>query len=426
MAADPETYLRLACERDLLSLEPRRGVRDGFDAVIIGRAFVAADVLSKAAARAVLDEYALAIALRDQQRGRMLMRGHFQLHAPGQRLTAQRVVVGALEFEHAGEPWMLQRVLFADDATHLDLVGRVPTPPGLVTRHNVGFAAPPGGSRPHQPFPQTLALGDDKGGTATGHPLGSGWGGTSWQARFVSDRPLSADANWIEVDGARIDLPPRRPAPPSHVEEITPLDPVRAVLVGEILSTDRVHGDQDSFDIASRALLATGVLGEGDAMLEETRRIWSALSSATATPGLPAPWDALLARFSKGDGVNGSVAIGTVIDDLEGYSIRLDALVTDEGSFSIALAISPGTPLLRHFPGLDLDTSPVTWWAEDDRGNSYVAFFSRGGGGGPVAEGEVRSLAPLDPKARELTLLPTTTHARGVVTVPLAGLAESP
>ncbi len=210
------------------------------------------------------------------------------------------------------------------------------------------------------------------------------------------------------------------------MEEITPLDPVRAVLVGEILSTDRVHGDQDSFDIASRALVATGVLGEGDAMLEETRRIWSALSSATATPGLPAPWDALLARFSKGDGVNGSVAIGTVIDDLEGYSIRLDALLTDEGSFSIALAISPGTPLLRHFPGLDLDTSPVTWWAEDDRGNSYVAFFSRGGGGGPVAEGEVRSLAPLDPKARELTLLPTTTHARGVVTVPLAGLAESP
>ena len=46
----------------------------------------------------------------------------------------------------------------------------------------------------------------------------------------------------------------------ARVVELAPPDPVRAALVGEILSTDRVHGNQDSFDIASRALIAAGVL----------------------------------------------------------------------------------------------------------------------------------------------------------------------
>jgi hypothetical protein len=429
MAAEPETYLRLACERDLLSLEPRPGMRDGFEAVIIGRALIAAGVLSKEVARRVLDEYAFAVVLRDHQRGRMLLRGQFhpQVHpqAVRQRLSAQRVVAGALEFEHGGQPWVLQRVLFADEGTHLDLVGAGPPTFGPMTRPNAAVAFPPGGVRP-PPFPQTIALADDGGGTATGTVAGgSSWGGTSWQARFVSDHPLSADTGWIEVDGARIELPRSRPAPGARVEEIAPPDPVRAMLIGEILSTDRVHGNQDSFDIATRALVATGVLAKGDAVLEETRRIWGALASGTPAPGLPAPWDALLARFSRGDGREASMPIGTVIEDLEGYSIRFDALITQQGSFTLALAVSPGAPLLRHFPGMDLDTSPVTWWAEDDRGNTYVAFFSKGGGG-PVADGEVHSLAPLDPKATELTLLPTTTHARGVVTVPLAALDEAP
>ncbi len=48
-----------------------------------------------------------------------------------------------------------------------------------------------------------------------------------------------------------------------------------------------------------------------------------------------------------------------------------------------------------------------------------------GAGGGPdLAEGQVTSLAPLDPKATELRLLPTGTHSRAVVTVPLVAFGE--
>ena len=67
--------------------------------------------------------------------------------------------------------------------------------------------------------------------------------------------------------------------------------------------------------------------------------------------------------------------------------------------------------------------SPLTWWAEDDRNNAYVAFEDRSHGNGTLAEGQVTSLAPLDPKATVLRLLPTGSRWRGVIIVPLAALA---
>jgi hypothetical protein len=425
---DPETYLRLDCERSLLSHAAPKGMRDGFEGVVIGRALSAAGTLSQAAAREVLDEYALAMALRDRNRGRMLLHRRHVALPPGERLTAQRVVLSGADFGQGGQRWTLQRVRFADDATHLDLSGTMtmPVPSGPMARRRMGLVHAPMGGRAQHPHPLTLALGDDRGTTATGHAGQSSWGGAYWEARYVSDAPLSPDTEWVEVDGSRIDLPARRPAPSAHVEEIEPVEPLRAVLYGEILSTDRLHGGDDSFDIACRALVATGALAADDPFLSEVRRIAGAVSSASPVPGLPAPWGSLLSRFSKADGVSGTLAIGAVIEDLDGFSIRLDALTSEQTSFSVALAISPGTPLLRHFPGLDLDVSPITWWAEDDRMNTYVAFADRSGGGGNVAEGQVTSLAPLDPTATELTLLPTAARARGVVTVPLADLAARP
>ena len=118
-------------------------------------------------------------------------------------------------------------------------------------------------------------------------------------------------------------------------------------------------------------------------MLVELRRIADAVTNATPVPGLPEPWAPSGAVLRGSTGELGPFPIGAVIDDLEGFSIRLDALFSEPTSFSISLAISPGAPLLRHFPGgIDVEPSPITWWAEDDRGNAYVAFSDRGGGGG--------------------------------------------
>jgi hypothetical protein len=235
--------------------------------------------------------------------------------------------------------------------------------------------------------------------------------------------PLDANTQWIEVDGTRIGLPERLPPPEVRVEEIEPMDPLRAMLYAEIMSTDRRRGGEDTVEVACRTLLAIGAFEEDDPLLLEIRRIAAAVASAAPVPGLSEPWASLVARFSKTDGPKGRLALGAVIDDLDGFSIRLDALTSEAGSFSISLAVSPGTALLR-FPGVDLEPPPIIWWAEDDRHNAYVAFSDQGGGSSTLAEGQVTSLAALDPKATELRLLPTASRTRAVITVPLAGLAE--
>ena len=423
-SCDPETYLRLAFERTLVSHRPGNPMLEGFEGAVISRALSAAGTLDQETAQRVLDEYELARALRQPQHGRMLMhrRSVAQAQGPRQRFSTEWVAICDRDFEHGHEQWTLLRVLFGDDAARLDLSGvGQPGKRGNPRRHSV-VRSLPGGMAPH-PHPQTLALADDQGTTATAHAGQSSWSDGSWEATYTSDVPLSPDTQWIEVDGSRLDLPERQSAPEVHIEDIDPMDPLRTVLYREILSTDRRQGGADTVEIASRALVATGALVEDDPLLVELRRIADAVTSATPVPGLPEPWASLLARYSQGDGPSGTLGIGAVIDDLEGFSIRLDTLVSEPGSFSITLAFSPGTPLLRHFPGMDVEPSPITWWAEDDRTNTYVAFSDRGGGGGNLAEGQVTSLAPLDPKATELRLLPTGTRSRAVVTVPLIALA---
>jgi hypothetical protein len=100
--------------------------------------------------------------------------------------------------------------------------------------------------------------------------------------------------------------------------------------------------------------------------------VTAAFVSGSATRNLPQPWVALMRRWSRSDGLMGVLALGAVVESLEGCSIRFDSLTSDETSFSVAVAVSPGLPLMMHFPGLQLERSPIDWWAEDDRKNVYL------------------------------------------------------
>ena len=422
---DPETYLRLACER--LYVGQHSGRPDTAEAGVISRACVAAGALDQATAQGVLNEYRFALALRDPHWHHL--RAHQGSVVPGerQRLTSQRVVVGSPTFQRDGQQWHLEKLLFADDGIHLDIAGTDPAEDRGDPRRRGGFGRPAHGSMPHHPFPQTLALKDDQGTTATAHSGAGNWGGGTWNTSYHTGEVLSPATRWIEIDGIRVDLPEPQPVPEAHVEEIEAMDPVRAMLYGEILSVDRHHGGRDDVvDIACRTLVAIGALEDDGPLLAEIQRIAAAVASGSPAPGLPEPWSSLLARFSKQDGPLGRVAIGSVIDDLEGFSIRVEALVSEAGSFSISLAMSPGALLFRHYPGADRDTPLIIWWAEDDRDNAYVAFQDRSHGSETLAEGQLTSLAPLDPRATALRLLPTGSRQRGVITVPLAALGDRP
>jgi hypothetical protein len=343
---------------------------------------------------------------------------------PRQRLSAQRIVP-AQDFEHGNDRWRLERLLFADDVIQLKLSGTDTAGARRSMGQHMAFG-PPGRRRPNQPSPQTIALQDDRGSKATARLTSSGWGGGTWEASYTTDTTLSADTRWIELDGSRLDLPERRPTPDINLEPIEQLEPLRAALYAEILSTDRRHGGADTVEIASRALIATGFCDEDDAMLAELGRIAEAVTNAAPAPGLPEPWASLVERFETNDGPTGVLPIGAAIDDLDGFSIRVDTLTSEASFFSLAVAMSPGAPLLSHFPGrIDAEASPITWWAQDDRGNAYVALADRGGGSDMVAEGQVTSLAPLDPQATDLRIFPTGRSVRGVLRVPLAELTRS-
>ena len=422
--SDPETYLRLACERTLLAQDSGRGIHEGFEGAVIRRVLTAAGALRAEVGLHVLEEYRLAMALRGGHGGHMFMHGRAVEQTQRQRLSAQRVVVGQDDFEHGTDRWRLERLLFADDNCQLKLSGTDQARARSSGRHHMVMGRP-GPHGPNQPNPQTIALSDDQGTKVTARRGSSSWGGGSWEASYTSDHTLSADTRWVELDGTRLELPERQPTPVMALELIEQLEPLHAALYAEILSTDRRHGGADTVEIACQALTATGVCSDDDAMLAELRRIADAVSSASSAPGLPEPWASLVERFETNDGPIGIVPIGSAIDDLDGFSIRVDTLTSEPTSFSLAIAISPGTPLLRHFPGgIDIEASPITWWAEDDRANVFVAFADRGGGSDVVAEGLVTSLASLDPKATELRIFPTGKSVRGVLRVPLAGLSE--
>jgi hypothetical protein len=419
--ADPETYLRLACERFLLSRSRQGGSSQGGELASIGRALVAGGLLDKERVKAVLEEYSLAFGLREHGGWWRVRRMHIP-EMEGRPLSAQRVAICNLEFG-ADRHMTLERIVFGDDATHLDLSGvgpsdqgraMMPFRPPRMARGRMG----PGGL----PHGSVLIVRDDQGTTASASFGRGGSGGREWHGQFTTDKPLSAGTAWIEIDGARLALPERRPAADVRIEAVEPTDPVRSMLYREILGSGQMHGDDSSIDVAIEALVATGALRRDDAIVGEVQRVATAFTSGRKTPNLPPPWAALLRRMSKADGPIGTLTIGSVVESLEKCSIRFDSLTSEEDSFSVAIAVSPGWPLLMHFPGFRLERSPIDWWAEDDRDNTYVLVAGGNGGSDGIADGTVHSLAPLDPKAKVLRLLPTGASERAVVTVPLVDL----
>jgi hypothetical protein len=177
-----------------------------------------------------------------------------------------------------------------------------------------------------------------------------------------------------------------------------------------------------SVDDAVQALVATGALESDDRRVLDANRVLAAMVKEATTPDLPEPWGTLTLRMGKSDGRVGRLAIGTVVDSLEGCSIRFDALSSHERGFSVDLAVSPGWALMSRRGSLK--ASLVEWWAEDDRENVYLLLSTTSGGSPQMVTGTISSRAPIDPESHELRLLPTCAHERAVVTVPLAPLGD--
>jgi hypothetical protein len=410
-ATEPETYLRLTCER-MMAGDPSHGRNlGGGDVPAVGRALVAAGRLDEETVLAIVDEYALAMGVRGGHRF-PLMRSLGP--EPPADLSSHRVVPGDFEVISGDQRMVIGKIVFTEDKVELQATGTLsssdgPARPGRGRMR--GFAAM--GPRTQ---PARLALVDDRGVTATASAHGWSGSGLSWQATLLSDRPLSPHAEWIEVEGIRIVLPPRPPPAAVKTEAIEPEDGITSALQQEMASGWQ---GQNSLEEFIRTLEAIQAVDAQTPAVLDARRVAAALASGTPARGVGPPWDAVFRRSARSDGPVGRMAIGAAVGSVAGFSIRLDSLTSAAEGFSVDVAASPGWILLHHFPAFNLDPSPIMWWAEDDRNNRYFGLPDSPGGGGSVAEGTIIFITPLDPAASSLRLLPTARRERAIVTVAL-------
>jgi hypothetical protein len=411
-AFDAELYLRLEAERVLLdSFGSGRGAPWDSPLLETAAALVAVDALEETRAQDIVDDYAMALSLRGQGQSPMGMgRPGHQGRAPAHQLSASRIVICDEVFE---EPWgrlHVHYVALGDRSTSVAVTAHE-TSPGTLLSHGRGL---PGGSVQQPP------LTDDQGHTEIAH-FNGGFGGGTAEGRLTTMAPLSPSTAWIDIGPTRVELRGDTTPPPVRVEDLPESSPAERHLRGRLSFTR--HGPMigpgpSSIEPTIDTLLAAGALQADSPVIDEVRAVLDALTGQPAKRRLPEPWASLLAGQNR-RGPTGMVALGVVTPPFDDTVVSFEALISGEESFEVHVAVSPDAGGHRGPFRMLVTESPLTWWAEDDRGNHYQGAPGRWGSDGLVGEGTLVFSPPLDRSATELRLIPTMNRQRAVVTVAL-------
>jgi hypothetical protein len=268
--------------------------------------------------------------------------------------------------------------------------------------------------------PEYTTVADDTGASTVGYFSGSG-GEDGWEGRWQTDTspPLSPHTQWLEIGGVRIELGAAAAPAPVRVEPL----PDEPLVYRYLWHRAAVAGDwAPEEDLVLDVLVELGVLDPADPVLEElaavtdaTRQGWSGGTRPRVTRK---PWASLLSR-KRPDGPCGTVPVAAATPEFDGTVVVLYDLHAQPDGFELQARIEGDGAVSRSLNAEETGT-PIAWWAEDDRGNSYLGRWgSHGGGGGERITGELGFHPGLHRKARHLTLLPTGLHHRAVIEVPL-------
>jgi hypothetical protein len=409
---DPELYLRLAAERVLLeSFGSGHGTLWDSPLLETAAALVAVDALEENRAQHIVDDYALAFSLRGQGHGPVPMGGPGPGgQAPTRPLTASRIVVCDRVFEESWGRLHVHYVALGDHSTSV-----------AVTAHELSAGAllpvrggQGGWSRTQPP------LTDDQGHTEIAQ-FNGGFGGGTARGRLITMAPLSPSTAWIDIGPVRVELMGDTTPPPVRIEDLPESDPaerhVRSRLnlagPGFMMRPGPLH-----IEATIDTLVAAGALEADSPVIDEARMVADAITGQAPSGGLPAPWASLL-RSHNLFGPIGMVALGVVTPPIEDTVIAFEALTSGEESFEVHVAVTPDIGTHRGPFRMRVTESPLTWWAEDDRGNHYLGAPGNWGSDGVVGEGTIVFSPVLDRSATELRLTPTMTRQRAVVTVAL-------
>lgn len=443
---DAELYLRLLGERMLLEGDERnRG--PGRPAVAeAAAALIAVGVISDGQARAVLEDYGLASALRDDPQ--FLRRAVLRRPAPAvpavEGLKPRRVLLCGQTLELANKVCHVRYASFSADETSLG-----------VTISPLTARAGPGR------VPQ-ITLTDDRGTQSTAHFSGSG-SHDSLVGRLTTPQPLALDTAWIELDGVRAELGPPAMEPAIALERLPAEDPAARFLWGRLSDPAGFH--EPDIEPAVDALLAAGAVAADAPALVEARAVNDALRGAgrgwgrmgpyppavppaqptvppglrpglpgwtggpatgapvPSAPSLPAPWRSFFARRGSGDGPEGDFVLGAVTPLFDGCSAAVLELRSERHGFQAEVEVTPG--MMVRVPFDWVVTAPrLSWWARDDLGNHYLGHTGRWSSSEEGSEGIIEFSPSLDPGAAQLDLLPTGETMRAVISIPLPWRSE--
>ncbi len=418
---DAELYLRTTGEEWILGAGPRR--RRAWDSPLLerARALVAVGAISAARARAVIDDYSLAEAVRseDEHFFWMTARGrsrHRRSRSAG--LKPRRVVPCDHTIDQANGVLRVRHVTLSDDSTSVAITWR-PSPSGQGRSRRPGHVMivgrGPGG-------PLKPQLTDDRGTTVSTHFSGGG-SDEEWEGYLSALQPLAPDTAWIEIDGERVELIGEAVACEVRIEPLVEQAPAHRYLWRRLAMPD-FHGPPE-IDGSIDALVAAGALDADDPILSDIRSVRDAMpahrgmhSGGQAHGGsLPEPWRSLLRRLGSHDGPDGTLALSAVTPQFDGFSVAVSCLESDPEGFRIEVEVTPG--LDGGGPAQGLESRQLAWWAADERGNHHLGQPGRWSSSERYSSGEINFWPSLRPQARNLTIMPTAETMRAVITVPL-------
>jgi hypothetical protein len=421
---DAELYLRAAGEEWILGAGPRR--HRAWDSPLVehARALVAVGAITPARARAIIDDYSLAEAIRSedghQLHHRMTIAPRSQRRRSRARaLTPRRVVPCGRTLELASGILRVRHVTLSEDSTSIAITWR----PNLLGQgrsrrrgHVMIVGHGPGG-------PVQAQLADDRGTTVSTRFSGGG-SGEEWAGHLTADQPLAPDTAWIEIDGERLDLTAEAVACEISIEPLTEQVPAHRYLWRRLALPD-FHGPPE-IEGSIDALIAAGALEADDPVLNDIRAVRDALphhpgmhsGGQAHVRSLPEPWRSLLRRLGSQDGPEGTLALAALTPEFDGFSVAVSSLDSDPEGFRIEVEAAPG--LDAGGPVRGLASRQLAWWAADERGNHHLGQLGSWSAGESYSSGEINFWPALRPQARQLSIIPTGETSRAVITVPLA------
>lgn len=417
---DAELYLRIAGEEMILGASPPGRRPWEMPLVEEAEALLAVGAISSARARAVIEDYLLAEAVRSDEGGRHHHMRAMARSSPGPRRAAvalkpRRVVPCDATIEDANGTLVVRHAILSEDETSLAVLWRASRTQAHRARRWRPMPGPSAG--PPQP-----TLTDDRGSTAS---TGFSGGGSpeEWEGQLSADQPLAIDTAWIEIDGTRVAL--SAGAVPCEVRtEPVPEQRAAARYLWRCVATADFHGPPD-IERAVDALLAAGALTPDDPELEDIRAVRDAMPHHGAPPSvrgggrpLPEPWGSVVRRLGRQDGPEGMLALAALPPEFDGFSVAVHWLESRPEGFAIEAEIAPGLDGFGPFRGFA--SRRLAWWAGDEHGNHHLGQINQWSGGPHSSRGTIQFAPPLSPSARRLSIMPSGERSRAVISFPLS------